>query len=668
MIRKETIQNILDAARIDEVVGEFVSLKKRGVNLIGLCPFHNEKTPSFTVSPAKGFFHCFGCGKGGGPVDFIMEHEHMSYPDALRYLAGKYNIEIAEEVQTEEEKAMQSELEALYNLLSFAQKHFTDNLHENEEGRAIGLTYFNERGFGPTVIKKFQLGYSPAAWDHFTKTALENGYKKEYLLKTGLSIQREDGSLYDRFRDRVIFPFHNLSGRVIGFTSRILTSDKNKPKYVNSPESEIYNKSKSLYGIFLAKAAIIANENCYLVEGNTDVISLYQAGIENVVASSGTALTTEQIRMIRKFSNNITILYDGDAAGLKASLRGVDMILEEGLNVKVVIFPENEDPDSYARKHDAIEIKRFIQDKATDFIIFKTKLLLAETKNDPIKKAELIKEIVRTISLIPEPIHRNVFIRECGEVMKIQEQALINELNKLLRRKIKKDVSQTGQITEDDNAFPEPINYEAEQQIIEEPFDLKSFEKYLLWILLNFGTIELLIEKEIPESPEHKETVPLSAASYIADILSVDDFKFSTPLHQQIYDEYQEYLAKSPEDASIHFFIQHASENISKTLIEILSQKYELSKYWHEKYKIYTPRHEDNDRAILINDISNTINTINLKIIGREMMEIHEQIKVLQREDPNSEEIMLLLAKFSKKQQIMAKISAQLGIVINKLF
>lgn len=668
MIRKETIQNILDAARIDEVVGEFVSLKKRGVNLIGLCPFHNEKTPSFTVSPAKGFYHCFGCGKGGGPVDFIMEHEHMSYPDALRYLAGKYNIEITDEVQTEEEKAMQSELEALYNLLTFAQKHFTNNLHETEDGRAIGLTYFNERGFGPTVIKKFQLGYSPVAWDNFTKTALENGYKKEYLLKTGLSIQREDGSLYDRFRDRVIFPFHNLSGRIIGFTSRILTSDKNKPKYVNSPESEIYNKSKSLYGIFLAKAAISANENCYLVEGNTDVISLYQAGIENVVASSGTALTTEQIRMIRKFTNNITILYDGDAAGLKASLRGVDMILEEGLNVKVVIFPENEDPDSYARKHDAIEIKRFVQDNATDFIIFKTKLLLAETKNDPIKKAELIKEIVRTISLIPEPIHRNIFIKECGEVMKIQEQTLINELNKLLRRKLKKDVSQTGEKAEDDNAFPEPLIYEAEKQIIEEPFDLKSFEKYLLWILLNYGTIELLIEKEIPESPEHTETVPVSTASYIADILSVDDFKFSTAIHQQIYDEYQEYLAKTPEDASIQFFIQHASENISKTIIEILSQKYELSKYWRDKYKIYTPRHEDNDRTILINDISNTINTINLKIIGREMMEIHEQIKVLQREDPNSEEIMLLLAKFSKKQHIMAKISSRLGIVINKLF
>jgi len=665
MIRKETIQNILDAAKIDEVVGEFVSLKKRGVNYIGLCPFHNEKTPSFTVSPAKGFYHCFGCGKGGGPVDFIMEHEHMSYPDALKYLAEKYHIEIADEVQTEEEKVMQSELESLYSLVSYAQKHFTNNLFNTEEGQAIGMTYFTERGFNQSIIKKFQLGFSPSTWDDFTKTALENGYNKDYLIKTGLSIKRDDGTLYDRFRDRVIFPFHNLSGRVVGFTSRILTSDKNKPKYVNSPESEIYNKSKTLYGIYLAKSAIISKENCYLVEGNTDVVSLYQAGIENVVASSGTSLTTEQIRLIKKFTNNITILYDGDEAGLKASLRGVDMILEEGLNVKVVIFPENEDPDSYARKHDSIEIKKFIKESESNFIIFKTRLLLEETKNDPIKKAELIKEIVRTISLIPEPIHRSIFIKECSELMKIQEQSLINELNKQLRKKIKKDVSRFENTEADDTLIPVSTEYSEEKQLIEEPFDITSYEKYLLWLLLSYGDLELLIESEMPDNPGHKEAYPVSVANYISQILLNDDFKFSRPDYQQIYDEYIEILAKTENTDSLHF-INHTDENISKIVIEILSQKYELSKNWHDKYKISTPRHEDEDRSILIDDISKTINTINFKIVGKAMSEIHEQIKKMQKEEPDNPDIMLLMAKFSKKQAIMSKIGMQLGIVINK--
>lgn len=664
MIRKETIQNILDAAKIEEVVGDFVSLKKRGVNYVGLCPFHNEKTPSFTVSPAKGFYHCFGCGKGGGTVDFIMEHEHTSYPDALKYLAEKYNIEIADEIQTEEEKVMQSELESLYNVVAYAQKHFTNNLFNTEEGISIGMTYFNERGFNQTIIKKFQLGFSPTSWDDFSKTATENGHKKDFLLKTGLSIKKEDNTLYDRFRDRVIFPVHNLSGRVVGFTGRILTSDKNKPKYVNSPESDIYNKSKTLYGIYFAKSAIVSNDNCYLVEGNTDVISLFQAGVENVVASSGTSLTTEQIRLIKKFTNNITILYDGDEAGIKASLRGVDMILEEGLNVKIVIFPENEDPDSYARKHDAIQIKKFIKESATNFIIFKTRLLLEETKNDPIKKAELIKEIVRTISLMPEPIHRSIYIKECSELMKIQEQSLINELNKQLRKKAKKDVSQAANSNNEETLVPEITEYTAERQIVEDPYDIKLYERYLLWLILNFGDIELLIEIEASDKPEHKETYPISAANYVSQILSNDDYKFSDANLQQIYNEYFDILLKTEKTDTLHF-INHSNEKISKIVVEILSQKYEFSKYWQEKYKIKTPRHEDEDRNILTTDISKTINTINLKLVGKEMAEIHEQIKKMQKDEPDNEEILALLAKYKKKQAIMSKISARLGIVIN---
>jgi len=663
MIRKETIQNILDAAKIEEVVGDFVSLKKRGVNYVGLCPFHNEKTPSFTVSPAKGFYHCFGCSKGGGPVDFVMEHEHLSYPDALRFLAGKYNIEIVDEIQTEEEKIMQSELESLYSLVAYAQKHFTENLFNTEEGLAIGMTYFTERGFNQSIIKKFQLGYSPANWDDITKNAIDNGYKADYLVKTGLSIKRDDNSLYDRFRDRVIFPVHNLSGRVIGFTSRILTSDKNKPKYVNSPESDIYNKSKTLYGIFFAKSAIVSSDNCYLVEGNTDVISLFQAGVENVVASSGTSLTIEQIRLIKKFTNNITILYDGDEAGLKASIRGVDMILEEGLNVKIVIFPENEDPDSYARKHDSIEIKKFIKESESNFIIFKTRLLLEETKNDPIKKAELIKEIVRTISLIPEPIHRSIYIKECSELMKIQEQSLINELNKQLRKKIKKDVSHFSPDENEEPLIPEPTDYTAEKQLLEDPFDITSFEKYLLWLILNFGELELLIEIKSPDDPKHKETFAVSVADYISQTLSKDDYKFITTGLQIIYDEYMEILVRTGKSDMLHF-INHNDDSISKIVIDILSQKYELSKYWAEKYKISTPKHEDEDREILINDISKTINSINFKRIEKEMAEIHEEIKKMQKEDPENEEIMVLMAKYYKKQTIKSKISALLGIVI----
>ncbi len=666
MIRKETIQNILDAAKIEEVVGDFVSLKKRGVNYVGLCPFHNEKTPSFTVSPAKGFYHCFGCSKGGGPVDFVMEHEHLSYPDALRFLAGKYNIEIVDEIQTEQEKIMQSELESLYSLVAFAQKHFTENLFNTEEGLAIGMTYFTERGFNQSIIKKFQLGYSPANWDDMTKNAIDNGYKADYLVKTGLSIKRDDNSLYDRFRDRVIFPVHNLSGRVIGFTSRILTSDKNKPKYVNSPESDIYNKSKTLYGIFFAKSAIVSSDNCYLVEGNTDVISLFQAGVENVVASSGTSLTIEQIRLIKKFTNNITILYDGDEAGLKASIRGVDMILEEGLNVKIVIFPENEDPDSYARKHDSIEIKKFIKKSESNFIIFKTRLLLEETKNDPIKRAELIKEIVRTISLIPEPIHRSVYIKECSELMKIQEQSLINELNKQLRKKIKKDVSHISPDENEENIIPEPTDYTAEKQILEDPYDIKSFEKYLLWLILNFGELELLIEVESPEDPEHPETIAVSVADYISQTLSKDDYKFITTGLQIIYDEYMEMLGRTGKTDMLHF-INHPDDTISRIVIEILSQKYELSKYWVEKYKISTPSHEDEDREILIKSILKTINTIYLEIIKKEIAEINNQIEQLQKNEIDNPEIMVLMAKNMKKKTIEMKINKLLGRVINKI-
>ena len=664
MIRKETIQNIVDAARIEEVVGDFVSLKKRGANYVGLCPFHNEKTPSFTVSPAKGFYHCFGCGKGGSSIDFVMQHEHLSYPEALKYLAEKYNIEIIDQIQTVEEKLLQSELESLFHVVAYAQKHFTDNLFQTEEGLSIGVSYFTERGFNKDIMRKFQLGFSPDKWDDFSATALTNGYKLDYLVKTGLTIQKDDGGYYDRFRDRVIFPILNLSGRVVGFTGRILTSDKSKPKYINSPESEIYNKSKTLYGIFQAKSAIVASNNCYLVEGNTDVISLYQAGVENVVASSGTSLTTDQIRLIRKFTPNITILYDGDEAGIKASMRGIDMVLEEGMNVKIVMFPPGEDPDSYARKHDSGEIKRFVFDNSVNFITFKTRLLLDEAKHDPIRKAELIKEIVRTISLVPDPIHRSMFLRECSQLMQIQEQTLVNELNRLIRKKLKKDISLKSEEDQTWEEIPEATEYTAEKQIIQDPYESILQERYLIWLLLNYGQEELEFEEPIPDYPDRVETIMILVADYIYQILNQEEFTFTDDILQKIYNDYVG-QQRSGDNLGILYFTNHTDENISKTVIEILSQKYELSNLWQDKYKIFTPRHEDEDRHVLVSDISNTINAIQFKRISRELFGIEEEIKNMQNENMANDDMVVLLDKYQRKQAIKAKISEKLGRVIN---
>ncbi|HRS38420.1 MAG TPA: DNA primase, partial [Bacteroidia bacterium] len=438
MIARETIDRILDAVRIDEVVGDFVQLKKRGTNLLGLCPFHNEKTPSFNVNPVRNIYKCFGCGKGGDAVNFVMEHEHYSYPEALRYLAKRYNIEIEETAPDPQEAQLRDERESLYILNSYAQRVFSEQLFEDEEGRAIGMSYFRERGFTEETIKTFQLGFNRSDWSAFAERAVKEGYKEEYLEKTGLCIRKDNGKLFDRFRGRVMFPIHNLSGRVIGFGGRVLKKDDKTAKYLNSPESEIYHKSKSLYGIYFAKKAIVQLDNCYLVEGYTDVISLHQAGIENVVASSGTSLTSEQIRLIGRYTKNITVLYDGDAAGIKASLRGIDLILEEGLNVKVVLFPDGDDPDSYTRKHGSSSTVDFIEANAKDFVLFKTGLLLDDVKNDPVRKAGLIRDVVETIGHIPDPILRSTYTKQCSALLDIQENILVSELNKIRRNQLKK--------------------------------------------------------------------------------------------------------------------------------------------------------------------------------------------------------------------------------------
>ncbi|RLD40692.1 MAG: DNA primase, partial [Bacteroidetes bacterium] len=450
MIKPETIQQIFETVRIEEVIGDFVSLRKRGSNYLGLCPFHNEKTPSFSVSPSKGIYKCFGCGKAGNAINFVMEHEHYSYPEALRFVAKRYSIDIEETEVTPEMRQELDERESMFTLNGFIAKYMSSNLLSSDEGKAIALSYLKERDFREATIEKFELGYAIDNWQDYSDHALKNGYKKEILVKTGLSIQKEnDKGLIDRFRGRVIFPIHNLTGKVIGFGGRILTSEKKAAKYLNSPESEIYNKSKVLYGIFFARNAIVKNDNCYLVEGYTDVISMHQAGIENVVASSGTSLTVDQIRLIKRYTPNITILFDGDPAGIKASFRGIDLILEQGMNVKIVLFPEGQDPDSYVRSHRSSETEEFIKNQAADFITFKTRLMLDETAGDPTAKASLIKEIVQTISVIPDGITRTVYVKECSVVMEVPEQTLMNELNKIFRKRFRKGADRPREFVED---------------------------------------------------------------------------------------------------------------------------------------------------------------------------------------------------------------------------
>ncbi|MCD4745997.1 MAG: DNA primase [Bacteroidales bacterium] len=648
MISPETIRNIIETARIEEVIGEFVTIKKRGVNYIGLCPFHNEKTPSFTISPSKGIYKCFGCGKAGNAVNFIMEHEHYSYPEAIKYLAKKYNIEIEEEEQTPEQIQALNEKESLYHVSTFAQKHFSDNLFNNDEGKAIGLSYLKERDFSEETIKKFQLGYSLDKWDKFTEYALNNGYKLDYLTKTGLTISKENKN-YDRFRARVIFPIHNLSGRIIGFGGRILTSEKNKPKYINSPESDIYNKSKVLYGIYFAKNAIININNCYLVEGYTDVISLHQAGINNVVASSGTSLTTEQIRLIKRYTPNITILYDGDEAGIKASFRGIDMILEQSMNVKIVLFPEGEDPDSFARNHRTSEVNEFINNKARDFIEFKTNLLLKETADDPLKKASLIKEIVNTISLIPDSIYRSVYIKKCSSMLDIPEQTLMNELNKILRNKFKKKHQTTFE------EIPESTEFTAEKQIDVEINESEYQEKDIIRLLLLYGTKEIIFE--IENEDKHIDKVPVKVSQFIINDLKADNISFQNKLYQLIFNEFVSALEDDfiPDD---QFFINHKDEKISKLSIDIISSKYELSKNWEEKKSIYTETEEQKLKETVITSL------LALKAKKIDIIILENQKEISKAE--NDEEIVILLEKQKSLKNISKIINAQLGRIITK--
>ena len=569
MIDQATIERIVDAAHISDVVSEFVTLKKRGVNQLGLCPFHNEKTPSFTVSPAKGIFKCFGCGKGGNSVNFIMELEQLSYPDALRWLAKKFHIEIEEKEESLEEKALKDERESMMIASAFAQKYFSRFLLNENEGRTIGLSYLRERGIRDDIITKFELGYCPDGKDLFTQAATREGYKMEFLEKTGLTIKRDDW-VRDRFGGRVIFPVHNVAGRVIAFGGRTLTNDKKVAKYLNSPESDIYHKGRTLYGIYQAKRDITRLDKCYLVEGYTDVLSFHQAGIENVVASSGTSLTIDQIRLIRRFSPNITIVYDGDDAGIKASLRGIDMVLEEGINVKVLPLPRGEDPDSFARSMSASELAEYIKKNETDFIKFKTQLLMESVENDPVSKARLINDIVHSISVIPDTITRSVYIKECSRLMDVEEIVLYSEIRKIQGKQSEDHTRK--ELQEIQVKASKPAGSVSERKVVN-PFETE--EREILRILLKYFHQEVF---EIEDETTH-ETHIYTVGVYVLSELQNDGLTSVNERVRDILLAMEENIDNKDFDP-IKYFTQHPNNEISQYASNLLAEKYIESKRW----------------------------------------------------------------------------------------
>ena len=690
MIDQPTIDRILDAANIVDVVSEFVTLRKRGINYVGLCPFHSDKSPSFYVSPAKNICKCFACGEGGTSVHFIMKHEQLSYYEALRFLAKKYNIEIQERELTEQEKQVRNDRESMFIVNSWAQQYFTTQLHETPEGRTVGLRYFAERGFRNDTIRKFQLGYSLDQRDAFYKDSIKKGYKQEYLEKTGLIIPYENGNVNDRFRGRVIFPVHTLSGKVVAFGGRVLKKNEKTAKYVNSPESEIYHKSNELYGIYFAKQAIIKEDRCFLVEGYTDVISMHQAGVENVVASSGTALTQGQIRLIHRFTNNITVLYDGDAAGIKAALRGIDLLLENGMNIKVVLLPDGEDPDSFARKHNASQFIDFIKINETDFIRFKTRLLLDEAGTDPIKRSTLISDIIKTVAIVPDNIARSLYIKECSAMMEIDEKILLNEINKIrLKKEERQDNPSTvpplsntptyqdipdylsfqKEITEDPSMerknlpmdyTPLPPKEEIEgmpppppiQQVpvtVPKRSPYETHEISLLRYVVRYGEKILFQYKE--EDSEKEVTIRVS--EYIRAELERDELTFYTPLFKKMLEEAANKCQIEGFIAN-RYFLAHPDPKVSRLAANLISEKYQLSKY-HYKYKELENEESKLDQLIIreLYAFKDTYILIQIK-------EIQTQIKEIQSTG-NMEEVFKLMKKLTRLNEIKTILSKELG-------
>lgn len=659
MISRATIQRVLDAADIVDVVKEFVTLKKAGTNYKGLCPFHNEKTPSFVVSPAKQRCKCFGCGKGGDPVHFIMEMEQLSFSDAIKWLGRKYGIEVKEREETDEEKAAASVRESLFVLNDWACEHFENTLHEHPDGIAVGMAYLRGRGLRDDIIRRFRLGYSLEQRDELSKAALQKGFTQENLVKTGLSFVADaDKRLIDKYRARVIFPIFTVSGRIVGFGGRILSNEKKMAKYINSPESEIYNKSRELYGLFQAKRAIVKENRCFLVEGYMDVISMHQSGVENVVASSGTSLTEGQIRLIHRFTNNITVLYDGDAAGIHASLRGIDMLLSEGMNIKVLLLPNGEDPDSFAQSRTAEEFKQYIEQHETDFITFKTDLLLKDAGRDPMKKAEVVTDIVRSISVIPEGIVRQTYAHECATRMDMDEALILSEVSKLRRRAIQDkykaqeradDAEQTQ--TEGDATAPQasatPAATIAPAGTYIQPRNMRentnrAAELRLLQQVMRNG--EVILE-------EDDEMGSIRVAGFIAQELEADGLTLTQPIYMRILKEAVEH-EEEPGFKAETYFLTHPDAEINTLAQQLCPERAQLSTKQREQYG------EESDH--LIDIVPRLVNDFKYLHVRNEMIRVEQQILELSNSE-NYEECIGLMQRYKELSEILAIVSRATG-------
>lgn len=675
MIPPDTIQRIMDATHIEEVISDFVSLRRRGANYVGCCPFHNEKTPSFSVSPSRGIFKCFGCGEAGNTVHFLMKHEHFSYPDALRYLANKYGIEIQEKELTPEEQKAQTERDTLFHVSEFAQQHFADLLYNNEDGRNIGLAYFYERQLSDDIIKKFGLGYCLDQWDAFTKHALASGYSEDALVKSGLTIKKEEGEkrLYDRFRGRVMFPIFNASGRVLGFSGRVLTSEKTAAKYVNSPDSEIYDKSHTLYGIFQAKNAIARQDLCYLVEGNIDVISMHQSGLENTVASCGTSLTTEQIRLIKRYTRNVSLMYDGDPPGVKAAIRAIDLLLSEGMKVRVVLFPDNDDPDSYAKKYGSEQIQTFVKENAVDFVRFKTSVLMAQAGNDPIRLSEASSEMVKTIALVADLMERSEYIRECASIMKINEASIAQSVAKAIlnnkqrafdEEQKKKENSHDLQAPQNDDSPNNPtqqldnqtLKQDDGKQFLHNFLPCEEQEKKIISLLLNYGNRTITQATKDEDGNEIYEEFYV-AALVVGDLLD-DNIKFDNPLFQRIFDEYTELLQQGslPDD---QHFVNHHDDVVRTLAATLLAQPYTISDRWFNFYRISVP--SPDDKNVIANDVHDSILNLKMKKLEQKISETKSQLKTT----TGNEDIMILLGQIKQYESVRMAIAKELNRVIS---
>ena len=641
MIDRITIDKIRSAANIYDIVKEFVTLKKAGANYKGLCPFHDEKTPSFIVSPSKQLFKCFSCGEGGDAVGFIMKHEQMTYPEALKWIAKRYGIEVREKEETEEEKKESSEREAMFAANQWARDYFTDTLYNNVEGVAIGMAYFRARGFRDDIIKKFQLGFCLPERDAMAQAALKRGYAEEYLVKTGLCVKTEDGKLLDRYHGRVIFPVHTISGRVVAFGGRVLNTEKQKNvgKYVNSPESSIYNKSHELYGLYLAKHAITKHDRCFLVEGYTDVISMHQAGIENVVSSSGTSLTIGQIRLLRRFTHNITLLYDGDAAGIKASLRGIDLLLAEGMNIKVVLLPEGEDPDSFARNNNAQKYWEYIEAHQTDFIRFKTNLLLKDAESDPQKRSEVIRDIVNSIAVIPDRIVRQTYISQCAEQVKMEERIIAAEVGKQMHQNNRPEGSQAQEGEQE-----EQPSVPATNTILRGMADSSQKEFELVKAIIRHGSAFLFTEES-----EEGEKTDWTVASYIAADLEADGIALQTPLYAQILNEAISLVdTEEQKYVSLHYFMQAETPEIQQLATQVAEDNYTLSKKQLEEH--------NPDENRLVELIPHLLNEYKFHIVESRLKELLLELRnpeVLQSPE-RARAIMEEHAQFNQLKKVLS--------------